>query len=42
MDRAAGAIAASIPQTERQVIDGAGHMVDATLVAPVLERFFGG
>jgi len=41
MDRAADAIAASIPQAERQVIGGAGHMVDAKLVAPVLERFFG-
>jgi hypothetical protein len=39
MDRAADAIAASIPQAERQVI--AGHTVDAKLVAPVLERFFG-
>jgi pimeloyl-ACP methyl ester carboxylesterase len=41
MDCAADAIAASIPQAERQVIGGAGHMVDAKLVAPVLERFFG-
>ena len=41
MDRAGDAIAASIPQAERQVIGGAGHMVDAKLVAPVLERFFG-
>ena len=41
MDRAADAIAASIPQAERQVIGGAGHMVDAKLIAPVLERFFG-
>jgi pimeloyl-ACP methyl ester carboxylesterase len=42
MDRAADAIAASIPLAERRIIDGGGHMVDATLVAPVLERFFGG
>jgi pimeloyl-ACP methyl ester carboxylesterase len=42
MDRAADAITASIPRAERQIIDGVGHMVDATLVAPVLERFFGG
>jgi pimeloyl-ACP methyl ester carboxylesterase len=42
MDRAADAIAASIPLAERRIIDGAGHMVDATLVAPVLQRFFGG
>jgi len=40
MGRAADAIAASIPQAEREVIEGAGHMVDATLLAPVLERFF--
>jgi hypothetical protein len=42
MTRSADAIAASIPRAERQVIDGAGHMVDAKLVAPVLERFFRG
>jgi alpha-beta hydrolase superfamily lysophospholipase len=42
MSRAADVIAASIPQAERQIIQGAGHMVDAKLVAPVLERFFRG
>ena len=42
MDRAADAIAASIPLGYRRIIDGGGHMVDAKLVAPVLERFFGG
>jgi hypothetical protein len=42
MSRSADAIAASIPGAERQVIEGAAHMVDAKLVAPVLERFFGG
>jgi pimeloyl-ACP methyl ester carboxylesterase len=42
MTRSADAIAASIPRAERQVIDGAGHMVGAKLVAPVLERFFRG
>jgi pimeloyl-ACP methyl ester carboxylesterase len=40
MDRAADAIAASIPNAERQTIEGAGHMVDAKLVAPALEGFF--
>jgi pimeloyl-ACP methyl ester carboxylesterase len=40
MGRAAEAIAASIPNAERAVVEGAGHMVDATLLAPVLERFF--
>ena len=38
MGRAADAIAASIPRAERAVIEGAGHVVDATL-APVIERF---
>jgi pimeloyl-ACP methyl ester carboxylesterase len=40
--RAADAIAASVPQAERQTIEGVGHMVDAKVVAPVLKRFFGG
>jgi len=38
MDRAADAIAESIPQAERQIIEGGGHIVDAKVVAPVLER----
>jgi pimeloyl-ACP methyl ester carboxylesterase len=42
MDRAADAITGSVPNAERQTIEGAGHMVDAALVAPVLERFFKG
>jgi hypothetical protein len=42
MDRAANAIAASIDGAERVVIPGAGHMVDAGLVAPTLRRFFAG
>jgi pimeloyl-ACP methyl ester carboxylesterase len=40
-DRAADAIAASIPRAERQVIAGQTHMVDPKVLAPVLERFFG-
>src|SRR5215211_2414547 len=40
MSWSADVIASSIPRAERQVIEGAGHMVDAKLVAPVLERFF--
>ena len=40
LNQGADAIAASIPQAERQVIAGVGHMVDATQVAPVLTRFF--
>jgi thioesterase domain-containing protein len=39
-DRAADAIAASIPRAERQVIAGQTHMVDPKALAPVLERFF--
>ena len=42
MDRAADAIASSIPRAQRQVIEGAGHMVDAKALAPVLGRFFKG
>jgi pimeloyl-ACP methyl ester carboxylesterase len=38
--RAADAIAASIPQAERQTIEGQTHMVDPKVLAPVLERFF--
>jgi Alpha/beta hydrolase family len=40
MGRAADAIAVVIPHAERAVIEGAGHMVDATLLAPVIGRFF--
>jgi pimeloyl-ACP methyl ester carboxylesterase len=40
MSRAADAIAASIPRAERAVVEGAGHMVDASLLAPVIGRFF--
>jgi len=40
-DRAADAIAASIPRAERQTIEGQTHMVDPKALAPVLERFFG-
>jgi pimeloyl-ACP methyl ester carboxylesterase len=37
---AADAIAASLPQAERQTIEGQTHMVDPKALAPVLERFF--
>ena len=40
MGRAADAIAASIPRAERAVVEGAGHMVDASLLAPVIGQFF--
>jgi pimeloyl-ACP methyl ester carboxylesterase len=40
--RAADAIAASIPNAQRQVIEGQTHMVDPKVLAPALERFFAG
>lgn len=39
-DQAATAIAASIPNAERQTIEGQTHMVDPKALAPVLARFF--
>jgi pimeloyl-ACP methyl ester carboxylesterase len=39
-DQAADAIAASIPQAERQTLEGQTHMVDPKALAPVLERYF--
>ena len=39
-ERAADAIAASIPQAERQTIEGQTHQVDPKALVPVLERFF--
>jgi pimeloyl-ACP methyl ester carboxylesterase len=41
-DQAADALTALIPRTERLALDGASHMVDATVLAPVLDRFFSG
>jgi pimeloyl-ACP methyl ester carboxylesterase len=41
LDPAADAIAASIPQAERQTAEGQSHVVDAKAFAPVLQRFFG-
>jgi pimeloyl-ACP methyl ester carboxylesterase len=41
-DQAADAIAASIPQAERQSIEGQSHVADPKAVAAVLERFFTG
>jgi pimeloyl-ACP methyl ester carboxylesterase len=38
--KAGDSIAASIPQAERQTIEGQTHMVDPKALAPVLERFF--
>ena len=40
-ERAADAIAASLPQAERRTLEGQGHVVDPKALAPVLERFFG-
>jgi pimeloyl-ACP methyl ester carboxylesterase len=42
LDEAADAMAASIPRAERQIIEGQGHVVDPTALAPVLQRFFDG
>jgi pimeloyl-ACP methyl ester carboxylesterase len=39
--QAADAIAASIPNSKRQTLEGQGHVVDPKAIAPVLERFFG-
>jgi hypothetical protein len=39
-EQAADAIAASIPQAQRQTIEGQGHVADPKAVVPVLERFF--
>jgi hypothetical protein len=40
-EKAADAIAASIPHAERQTLAGQTHMVDPKALAPVLARFFG-
>ena len=40
-DRAADAIAASVPRAERLALAGQTHVADPKAVAPVLERFFG-
>jgi pimeloyl-ACP methyl ester carboxylesterase len=40
-DRAADAIAASVPLAERLTLSGQGHVADPKVVVPVLERFFG-
>jgi hypothetical protein len=39
-DRAAKAIAAATPQTERHTLDGQGHVVAPELMARVLKTFF--
>ena len=38
--RAADEIAAAVPDAERVTLEGQWHMVDAKVLAPVLERFF--
>ena len=40
-DRAADAVAASVPKAERLTLGGQGHVADPKVVARVLERFFG-
>jgi hypothetical protein len=39
-ERAADAIAASVPDAERLTLDGQGHVADPAALAPVLERFY--
>ena len=39
-ERAADAIAASVPRAERRTLAGQGHVVDPAVLALVLERFF--
>ena len=39
--RAAEEIAAAVPNAERATLEGQWHMVDAKVLAPELERFFG-
>ena len=41
-DRAAEVVAEAVPNAERLVLEGQGHMVDAEALHPVLERFFTG
>jgi hypothetical protein len=40
LDQAADAIAASIPQAQRQTIEGQTHVADPKALALALERFF--
>jgi pimeloyl-ACP methyl ester carboxylesterase len=40
LDPAADAIAASIPQAQRQTFEGQSHVADPKAVAPILEQFF--
>jgi hypothetical protein len=41
-EQAADALASTLPAGERLALDGASHMVDATVLAPVLDGFFSG
>ena len=41
-DRAANAIASSVPNAERRTLEGQGHMVEASAMAPVVREFFAG
>jgi hypothetical protein len=40
-ERAADAIAATVPRAERLVLEGQGHVADPAALAPELVRFFG-
>jgi pimeloyl-ACP methyl ester carboxylesterase len=39
-ERAADALAASLPRAERRTLEGQGHVVDPQVLGPVLARFF--
>ncbi|HMI72917.1 MAG TPA: alpha/beta hydrolase, partial [Solirubrobacteraceae bacterium] len=40
LDPAADAIAASIPNAQRQTFEGQGNVADPKAIAPLLQRFF--
>jgi pimeloyl-ACP methyl ester carboxylesterase len=42
LDPAADAIAASIPHAKRRTFEGQSHVAAPKMIAPILERFFGG
>jgi hypothetical protein len=39
-DDAAEAIATTVPNAERRIVEGRSHAVDPNILVPVLERFF--
>ena len=41
LEAAADAIAGSLPNAQRQTIEGTTHVIDPQALGPVLERFLG-